>query len=139
MTDRGWTLAPIDVAVPAHRDFVAAIRAVARSSAALADLAVDDVEELQLAVDEAATLLLPLVEPGEDGRLAARFEVAERRVGVRLSAACRPGAEVDTAGLPWIMLLGLDPEVEVTREDHDDPARTVLAIAVARTRSDAEA
>lgn len=132
MTDRGWTLAPIDVAVPAHRDFVTAVRAVARSAAVLCDLAVDDVEDVQLAVDEAATLLLPLVEQEDGAELRARFEVADRLLRVRLSARCRAGAEVDTSGLPWIMLTGLDPSVEVARDD------AVLAIAVTRSRSDTD-
>ena len=127
-----WGAAPIEISVPAHPDFVAAIRAAARTAAVLSDLAVDDVEEVQLAVDEAATLLLPLV-GGAGELLRASFEVTDRLLRVALSAPSRPGVEPDTSGLPWIMLTGLDPTVEIVR---DGP---VVTIVLRRSRSDAEA
>jgi serine/threonine-protein kinase RsbW len=103
------------VTVPAHRDFVASIRALTRSSAALADLTLDDVEELQIAVDEAATLLLPLVDPAARW-LRARFDIAPGRLLTNLSLDCRPGYRLDRSSLAWVMLTAVDPGVAIVED-----------------------
>lgn len=118
------------IQVPAVPEFVATIRAVTRSTCALADLAADDVEELQIAVDEAATLLLPLVDRGGHGRLETRFTIGDTSLGVTLSVECVPGSVVDRSGMAWIMLTGLDPDVAI---------RTVgpeTSITIERRRAD---
>lgn len=120
------------IEIPARPEFVATVRAAARSASALADLAVSDVEELQIAVDEAATLLLPLVDPSGTARLDARFTVDEGALGVTLSAECMPDSDIDRAGMAWLMLTGLDPEVEV------HAAERVVSISIGRQRSDIE-
>lgn len=111
-----WPHNVATITVPAHRDFVGAIRALARSSAVLADLCLEDVEELQLAVDEAATLILPLVDP-EATWLRARFEVGPRRLVTILDLKCRESGQVDRHGLAWVMLTAIDPGVVVHEEN----------------------
>lgn len=118
------------VTIPALPEFVTTVRAVTRSASALADLAVNDVEELQIAVDEAATLLLPLIDPSGPRRLDARFVVETGSLRVTLCAVCPPGSAIDRSGMAWIMLTGLDPEVEVRTEGAE------LSIAIGRQRSD---
>jgi serine/threonine-protein kinase RsbW len=117
------------LAVPAHHDFVASIRALTRSAAVLSDLALEDVQELQMAVDEAATLLLPLVDPDADRQLRVRLAVEEAGLRVTMAARCRAGAEVDQTGLAWVMLSALDPEVAVTAGGGE------IAIAMHRVRA----
>lgn len=117
------------IQVPAVPEFVASIRAVTRSACALADLAADDVEELQIAVDEAATLLLPLVDPDGAGQLETRFVVGPGDIGVTLSVEASRGGEVDRAGMAWIMLTGLDPSVHVRTEGRE------LSIGIRRRRT----
>jgi len=124
-----WPSSATALDVPAHKDFVATIRAMTRSAAALSDLAVDDVEELQMAIDEAATLLLPLVDPDGDRRLVAEFQIEPADLCVTLRARARRGAEVDRSGLAWIMLTALDPEVVVASEGDD------VSISIRRSRS----
>jgi serine/threonine-protein kinase RsbW len=99
-----------------------------RAAAALADLAVDDVEDLQMAIDEAATVLLPLVAPDGDRRLRATFEVGTSGLSIELRARCRAGERVDRSGLAWMMLTALDAEVDVVESDDE------VAIAVGRAR-----
>lgn len=120
------------IEIPARPEFVATVRAATRSASALADLPVTDVEELQIAVDEAATLLLPLIDPSGAARLDARFTVGDGTLGVTLSAECMPNSDVDRAGMAWLMLTGLDPEVEVHAEE------SVVSISIGRQRSDIE-
>jgi len=110
-----WPASYTAVTVPAHPDFVASIRAMARATAVLADLSLDDVEELQIAVDEAAALLLPLADAS--GRwLRARFEVESGRLVTKLDMSCRAGRGVDRSGLAWMMLTAIDPGVVVTED-----------------------
>jgi len=114
--------------VPAHPDFVASIRAMTRSMAVLADLALEDAEALQMAVDEAAILLLPVIDRHVEETLTAAFEVVDGRVRVALSGRSAAGQDVDRAGLPWMMLSALDAGVDVQRDGQE------LAIAVAISR-----
>ncbi|GAC1381145.1 MAG: hypothetical protein NVSMB48_08520 [Marmoricola sp.] len=120
------------IKIPARPEFVATVRAATRSASALADLPVTDVEELQIAVDEAATLLLPLVDPSGAGHLDARFTVGDGALAVTLSAECVPDSDIDRAGMAWLLLTGLDPEVEV------HTAERVVSISIERQRSDIE-
>jgi serine/threonine-protein kinase RsbW len=107
----------VELEVPARGDFVASIRAMTRSAAVLSDLPVTDVEELQIAVDEAATLLLPLVDEARSPRLRASFGIAQTQLAITLRAECTPGTSIDRAGLAWRMLAALDPDVSVARQD----------------------
>lgn len=120
------------VQVPAAPDYVASIRAVTRSACALADLAVDDVEELQIAVDEAATLLIPLVDPAGPDRLETRFAIGPGSLGVTLAVQTAPDVDVDRSGMAWIMLTGLDPDVRVDRDGRQ------LSITIRRVHSDVD-
>jgi len=116
--------------VPAHPDFVASVRAVVRSTAVVADLAMEDVEELQIAVNEAAALLLPLAGSTRGSGLSARLEVEPGRLCVRLwITGAQPGAAVDRGSLAWMMLSTLDPELQVVEAGDE------RAIEVSRARS----
>ena len=114
----GAEAATVEVSVPAHPALVATIRSVARAASVLAELPLGDIEELQIAVDEAAILLLPLVRTkGAEARLEARFEIGSGRVRVAVTAPCRDGAAVDTAGMAWMVLSSLDPGASASRDE----------------------
>lgn len=124
-----WPSNTTTVSVPAHPDFVASIRSMVRSTAVVADLALEDVEELQIAVNEAAALLLPLTDPESDALLSARLQVDPGRLSVRMSVAGRDGALIDRQSLAWMMLNTMYPDLQVT-EDREP------GIEVSRARSD---
>lgn len=73
---------PIHVTLPAHPAMVRVIRSVANRAADLAGLGFDRVEDLGLAVDEAASALLV---SGGNGPLRAVVDQAPGLVKVRLS------------------------------------------------------
>lgn len=125
-----WPTSRTSLEVPAHPDFVAPIRAMTRAMAVLADVALEDAEDLQMAVDEAAILLLPIVDGATAPTLAADFEVETGLVRVSLAATCRRDAEVDRSGLSWAMLSAIDPEISVQHQDGQ------VAIAITRRRED---
>ena len=124
-----WPTPSVELVVPAHEDFVAPIRALTRSAAVLADMSADDVEELQMAIDEAATLLLPLVD-ADDKKLHATIDVGVGTVRIALRARCMPGAKVDESNLAWTLLRALDAGVTVSEHGSD------LSIAISRSRLD---
>lgn len=121
----------VTLSVPAHRDFVAGIRALTRSTAMLCDLTVDDVEDLQIAVDEAATLLLPLVDERGDKQLRADFEVGPGHLRITLVVQRHADTMPDRKGLAWAMLSALDADVSVNADGSD------VAIAMSRSRAGA--
>lgn len=102
----------IRVAVPADPVFLTGVRVMTRTAAALSDLSVDDIDEMQMAVDEAATLLLPLA-VDRSQELTATFTVSPALLTAVLSIPCPPDAQVDRQGLGWMMLTGLDPDVRL--------------------------
>ena len=109
----------VSVRVPAEAELVRVLRAVASSVATRAEMSFDSVEELRIAVDEAATLLLGLEAP--DG---AVLELSLEQVtdGVRARIAVEPAPDViDTDGLrqtwPWRVLVGLCHDVAFAPQD----------------------
>lgn len=126
----GPTATIVEVTLPADPRLFATIRAVARSAAVLADLTANDVEELQIAVTEAASLLLPLPQGADAPVIKGHFEVAPGFVRVVLSTPNSLGAEIDSSGMPWILLSGLDTGAEVSYAD------ATASIALTRARAD---
>lgn len=120
----------IHMVLPASPDFLTSLRVMARTAAALSDLSIDDIEEMQMAVDEAATLLLPLALDGNQ-ELTATFTVRPAFMQASLSIPCVPGTSVDKQGLGWLMLTGLDPDVGI------DEGGTMVSIRVSRRSGEA--
>jgi hypothetical protein len=123
-----WSSATVDLTVPAHEDFVSAIRVQARWVALRTDLGLDDVDDLQMAIGEAATLLLAVVDPSE-ARFRVTFAISPTTLHVVVCVRSRPGAEIDRAGLAWLLLTALDPDVVVASDDGE------TAIRLTRTRA----
>lgn len=107
----------VTLTVPAHPDLVACVGAMTRSVAVLADLILEQVEDLQMAADEAAILLLPLVDPNGPQLLTTEFEVDPGCVRMLLSVVNHHSVRVDRTGLAWKMLTALEPTAEVRTGD----------------------
>ena len=106
------SLGPVVVTVPAHAGSVHVLRAVAASVAARLDLSIDDVEEMRIAIDESAALLLYLHAPATV--LRAELTSDARSLTTRLSSDAAlssdwppPGAE---ESWPWRVITGLCDE-----------------------------
>jgi len=103
----------IRIVLPADPRFLAALRVAVRAATALGDLAADDVEDMQIAADEAATLLLAVAPASSLPDLTAELTVAPASFRAVISVPCAPGRTVARDGLAWLVLLGLDPDVSV--------------------------
>jgi serine/threonine-protein kinase RsbW len=121
----------VTLRLPAHRDFVSGIRALTRSMGVLCDLTVDDIEDLQMAVDEAVTVLLPLVNHEVDELITVDFVVDRPTLHISIAITRQPEAMPDRTGLAWAMLTALDADLDVRA---DGPT---LALHLSRTRQGA--
>jgi serine/threonine-protein kinase RsbW len=104
----------VAIRVPADGAYVATLRLATASLAARCDLTVDDIEDLRLAVDEACSLLLPLVAPGRT--LDADFALAPGQLRVEASIEAVDGADIDRAGFAWTVLGALASGVEISNK-----------------------
>jgi serine/threonine-protein kinase RsbW len=102
----------VEVRLPADRDYVAALRAFVTALAAHSDLTVDEIEDLQIAVDESCALLLPHAEPG--GQLVTHVELAATGLAVVVSVSARADAVPDRSGFSWTVLSAVADEMHVT-------------------------
>lgn len=106
----------MNVTVPADPNHVHVLRAVSASIAARLPMSLDDVDDLRLAVDEAAARLLQL-----PGGTRLRLEVDGRPEGLRVAlstdadAARWPDPDAK-ATLPWKILTALADRVAFERD-----------------------
>ena len=104
-------VAAVLVTVPASPGFVHVLRTVVASVAARLDLAIDGVEEMRIAIDEAASLLLHLPVPAT--RLRAEITADPAGLTIRLSSDAAV-AEWPPSGTeetwPWRVISGLCDE-----------------------------
>jgi serine/threonine-protein kinase RsbW len=102
----------VEVRLPADRDYVAALRAFVTALAAHSELTVDEIEDLQIAVDESCALLLPHVQPG--GQLIVHVELAAMGIALVVSVPARADAVPDRSGFSWTVLSAVADEMHVT-------------------------
>ena len=108
--------------VPATAEFVQVLRNIAAGVAARLDMPIDQIEEVRLAVTEAASLLLDEVEAASlrmsIGRDAGALEV-------RLTADGRADPWPSDRALsswPWLVVKGLTDEIAAERDDGEGPS-----------------
>jgi serine/threonine-protein kinase RsbW len=110
------------VRVPASPELVRVLRAVASSVAARTDMSFDAIEEVRIAVDEAATVLLGF--PTADGAVL-ELMLEPLGDGLRARLALRPAVTGDPDGIratwSWLVLEGLCQDVAF------DPADAAIA------------
>lgn len=110
---RGGPLSDVELYVPARPEFLHVLRAVAASVAARLDFTFDALDDLRLAVDEAASFLL--AEEMNAERLGLRVQAADRSVvstlWLEVHAEGWPNPE-RLDGLAWKVISGLSDKAE---------------------------
>ena len=110
------------VEVPAVPGFVQVLRTIAAGVAARLDMPIDQIEEVRLAVTEAASLLLDEVDATSIRMTIGRDAGA---LDVRLSAdgyADPWPSDRALASWPWLVVKGLTDEIRAERHDGDGPS-----------------
>ena len=106
------SLGPVVVSVPARAGSVHVLRAVVASIAARLDMSIDDVEEMRIAIDEAAALLLQFHAPATT--LRAELDADPDALTIRLSSDVGVSGEWPPPGTedawPWRVITGLADE-----------------------------
>lgn len=102
--------------LPADTRYVSTLRLVASSLGAQSELTIDTIEDLRLAVDEAAALLAPHAAPGSS--LRTTFHIRSHRLEATLAVTPVPGDDaeqtIDRTGFAWTLLTALTEGIEVT-------------------------
>ena len=105
---------PVTIVLPADTSYVSLARSVAALMAARADLTVDHLEDVRLAVDEAVS---QLVHDAADGSVTLEF--TEEPAGLRVRVWARTGAleppPRDT--FSWTVLSALADDVRASAQD----------------------
>jgi serine/threonine-protein kinase RsbW len=89
---------------------VALARTLAAAMAARADLPLDQLEDLRLAVDEAVTQILSTAPPDAD--VACEFRIDGHRVHVQIAASTTATSIPSTTSFGWTVLSALVDSVE---------------------------
>lgn len=120
----------MQIRLPAEDSWLAMARSVAFSLGVRAELDIDAVEDLKMAVDEACARLVRLAPAGAE--ITGDFQIDPDAVRITLSA---PGAEPapgDTESFGWHVLSVLTDELSMRREDTADGGGPQTVIRLAR-------
>ena len=98
----------IDLAVPATPEYVGLIRSAAAHIAAHADLTIDAIDDLRLAVDEAFAVLI--AHKPESGVVAIKFQIHSERLDIELTGPAG-SPPPDKTSFAWTVLSALVHEV----------------------------
>jgi serine/threonine-protein kinase RsbW len=118
----------VEVVVDAVADQVALLRSVAADVAIRGDFDLDAIEDLRMAVDEAAALLVGCAAPG--ARLQCELRPERQQVRVRLVVDAKPDAQVEHSSMGWQILTALATEASA------EAAEGRITITLARARSE---
>ena len=127
----------VRIEVPAEAEFVHVIRAVMAGVLARAGASVDELADLRLAVDEAASELLRFGGTGEDraGRqLVVGIDRLDDGVAIEIAIAGGPvpGWPPVTTSLGWRILEGLVDEVQPLVDENRAALRLTRHVGIAR-------
>lgn len=106
--------APVDddvvlLSVPADGSYLAVLRTATAGLAARLQFALDEIEDLRIAVDEACAMLLAIAAPGTE--LDCRFAVGEDALTVEVGVSAVPGAQLPAeSSFAWKVLTALTTE-----------------------------
>ena len=116
----------IRLSVPAHGAFLGLIRTTSAAVAARLDLTIDEIEDLRIAVDEAAAILLGDAGTSEglsDRSVDVTFGLDPDTFIISLSADTGATSAPDQTGFGWTVLSAL---VGSVRADHRDGRTTIV-------------
>jgi serine/threonine-protein kinase RsbW len=108
------TRGAVTIEVPAQAEYVAVLRAAAGVIASRLDFTLDDIDDLRILIDEAASVLLT---SGAEGTLHCQIDAAEETIRFRLRAAAAGEEVMVEGGFAWSILQALAHEV--TSETRD--------------------
>jgi serine/threonine-protein kinase RsbW len=117
----------VTVEIDAQSSLVAVLRAAASTLATRLEFTLDEIDDLRIAVDEAASLLLQQTQKGDT--LRCDLDLHDKVIHCRLSA---PSHDVDLAleGFGWVVLNVVADDITVSQVDGRSEIRLTTKRAV---------
>lgn len=115
--EQGLRATPVEIGVAASVSQLPIVRGLAETLVLLSDFTLDEVADIRLAVDEAASTLIALAKPGTT--LQCRFTVGETDLVVQVSGVAAAEGMPDQRSFGWHVLRTLSDEVKATQSDFD--------------------
>ena len=113
--------------VPADGGYLGVLRTATAGLAARLHFALDEIEDLRIAVDEACAMLLAIAT--RDAELECRFAVSDDALTVRVTVATAPGARLPAeSSFAWKVLTALTTSASATATDE----RATIALLTRR-------
>lgn len=132
--------AAVELRVAARLENLAVLRTLVGAVGTFADMDLDSVADLRLAVDEACTLLIRSASPGAS--LVVVVDPRHDDVVVEVSAECDTDEVVTPASLSWMVMSSLTDVVEVFHDGarpagDPDPVGRLFGITLTTRRAGA--
>ena len=119
----------ISLTIPGDAAHLAVLRATVASVAARAHLTIDQVEDVRLAVEEAASTLLS----GEPSSIETSMDVGSHPLVVRMIARTTSAVELDPSGFSYTILTAMTDGLTIDA-DGDDVVLTMQFSTLATSR-----
>lgn len=107
--------ADVELRLPAGGAYVSVLRTTTAGLAARLDFTLDDIEDLRMAVGEAAALALEVADDGAD--LISRFWLGDRTMTISVATTSSRAVAVDKDSFAWQVLTTLASSATVTTAD----------------------
>lgn len=95
----------MELRLPCDGAYISVLRTATAGLAARLDFTLDDLEDVRMAVGEAASLVLEAADPGTD--LTSRFWLLPGQLTITVSAPATDAARPDPDGFAWTVLTTL--------------------------------
>ncbi|MFI1912604.1 anti-sigma factor [Nocardia sp. NPDC020380] len=115
--EQGLRATPVEIGVAASVSQLPIVRGLAETLVLLSDFTLDEVADIRLAVDEAASTLIAVAAPGTT--LQCRFTVGETDLLVQVSGIAATEGLPDQRSFGWHVLRTLSDEVKAAQGDFD--------------------
>lgn len=118
----------VDVRIPAEFERGRVLRTLTETALLVAGLALDEVIEFQIAIDETATALIEVAVGGSEIRCGLRF--AGDRIRANMAAIALTRAPIDERGLGWSLVCTVaeSPAVNVGQFDAEGGGYPVTVV-----------
>ena len=107
----GGVDADVELRLPADGAYASVLRTLTAGLAARLDFTMDDIEDLRIAVSEAAAMVLDEADPGSDLLCRFRLEPAALSLAIEVTAAAPADPDYDSFG--WQVLTTLTHSAQV--------------------------
>ncbi|MDO3646335.1 ATP-binding protein [Nocardia mangyaensis] len=109
--------ASVHVRIGAELGQLVLVRAIAETAALLADFTLDEVADIRMALDEAATCLILAAAP--DSRIRCDFTADAFRMRITVRGVCAEPNPIDESGFGWNVLHTITDHLAVEHDPYD--------------------